>query len=207
MGLNSHSMAIDKNHNLWSCGRNDAGQLGDGTTEDRYSPIKIDIENPILLINSLESASIDITRYLINDSNQYKTYNPDSGWEVIHVSSPTRETFEVYGIEDLSVLTGEAISQLESDTPELLCYTSEDVEEKTVKGTVKAPRWVTVSNSPVTEETLIQEGMDTLDDLNNTRIDQISAPLEKERDLKEGKVYKATFKLNGINVDSEAEVN
>ena len=37
----SHSMAITSSGDLWAWGCNRYGQLGDGTTENRYSPIKI----------------------------------------------------------------------------------------------------------------------------------------------------------------------
>ena len=36
-----HSLAIDNEGNLWSWGSNEYGQLGDGTTTDRLSPIEI----------------------------------------------------------------------------------------------------------------------------------------------------------------------
>jgi alpha-tubulin suppressor-like RCC1 family protein len=37
----NHSMAIDTNGTLWGWGANDRGQLGDGTTGDRHSPVRI----------------------------------------------------------------------------------------------------------------------------------------------------------------------
>lgn len=36
-----HICATRTGHTLWCWGRNDAGQLGNGTTTERYSPIKI----------------------------------------------------------------------------------------------------------------------------------------------------------------------
>ena len=36
-----HSLAIDTAGNLWAWGRNNYGQLGDGSTTDRYSPVQI----------------------------------------------------------------------------------------------------------------------------------------------------------------------
>ena len=36
-----HSAAIDKDGRLWTWGNNDIGQLGDGSTEVRYKPVKI----------------------------------------------------------------------------------------------------------------------------------------------------------------------
>ena len=37
----NHSLAIDENGNLWSWGYNEDGQLGDGTTENKTSPVQI----------------------------------------------------------------------------------------------------------------------------------------------------------------------
>lgn len=38
---NNHNLALDKNGNLWAWGKNDYGQLGDGTTTNSNVPIKI----------------------------------------------------------------------------------------------------------------------------------------------------------------------
>lgn len=38
---NNHNLALDKNGNLWAWGKNDCGQLGDGTTTNSNVPIKI----------------------------------------------------------------------------------------------------------------------------------------------------------------------
>jgi alpha-tubulin suppressor-like RCC1 family protein len=39
--LTSHTAAIKTDGSLWVWGANEQGQLGDGTTEDRHSPVKI----------------------------------------------------------------------------------------------------------------------------------------------------------------------
>jgi alpha-tubulin suppressor-like RCC1 family protein len=36
-----HNLAIDENGGLWAWGDNQYGQLGDGTTIDKHSPVKI----------------------------------------------------------------------------------------------------------------------------------------------------------------------
>ena len=36
-----HAMAIDVDGNLWGWGKNNQGQLGDGTTNDSTTPIRI----------------------------------------------------------------------------------------------------------------------------------------------------------------------
>ena len=41
----SHSLYIHKNRTLWAWGRNSFGQLGDGTTTDRISPVQIGSDN------------------------------------------------------------------------------------------------------------------------------------------------------------------
>ncbi|WP_158520419.1 InlB B-repeat-containing protein [Bombiscardovia coagulans] len=42
-GLGSHSLAVGSDGNVYAWGRNNAGQLGDGTLVDRKSPIKVDM--------------------------------------------------------------------------------------------------------------------------------------------------------------------
>jgi alpha-tubulin suppressor-like RCC1 family protein len=39
-GGNGHSLALDQNGVAWAWGRNDYGQLGEGTTVDRYMPVQ-----------------------------------------------------------------------------------------------------------------------------------------------------------------------
>ena len=41
----SHTVAIRADGSLWAWGNNDYGQLGDGTTTDRYSPVRISTNN------------------------------------------------------------------------------------------------------------------------------------------------------------------
>jgi alpha-tubulin suppressor-like RCC1 family protein len=40
-GGSGTTMAIKKDGSLWAWGANEYGQIGDGTTETRYSPVKI----------------------------------------------------------------------------------------------------------------------------------------------------------------------
>jgi len=40
-GGNGHSLQIDSDGNLWAWGLNDGGQLGDGTTTDKTSPVQV----------------------------------------------------------------------------------------------------------------------------------------------------------------------
>ncbi|MCL1893392.1 MAG: hypothetical protein FWG02_04030 [Holophagaceae bacterium] len=42
---NSHTVAIKSDGSLWAWGINSSGQLGDGTTIDRRSPVRIGIDN------------------------------------------------------------------------------------------------------------------------------------------------------------------
>jgi hypothetical protein len=41
VSTNRHTMIIKSDHSLWGFGKNYLGQLGDGTTTDRHSPVKI----------------------------------------------------------------------------------------------------------------------------------------------------------------------
>ncbi|HBL49073.1 MAG TPA: RCC1 repeat-containing protein, partial [Firmicutes bacterium] len=37
----SHTFAVKNNGTVWACGRNEFGQLGDGTTTDRHTPVQV----------------------------------------------------------------------------------------------------------------------------------------------------------------------
>ena len=38
---NDHSLFLKSNGDVYACGRNIIGQLGDGTTTDRYTPVQV----------------------------------------------------------------------------------------------------------------------------------------------------------------------
>jgi alpha-tubulin suppressor-like RCC1 family protein len=40
-GIGPHTLAVKSDGSLWAWGENESGQLGDGTTIDRLTPIKI----------------------------------------------------------------------------------------------------------------------------------------------------------------------
>ena len=46
-----YSLILKNDGSLWACGKNNCGQLGDGTNIDRYSPVKI--------MDGVNSAGID----------------------------------------------------------------------------------------------------------------------------------------------------
>ena len=37
----SHTLAVRSDGTLWAWGHNDTGQLGDGTTTDRWEPVRV----------------------------------------------------------------------------------------------------------------------------------------------------------------------
>ena len=41
--ISEHNLAIDKDGNVWAWGSNEFGQLGDGTSVDRDSPVRVTI--------------------------------------------------------------------------------------------------------------------------------------------------------------------
>ena len=56
-----HVLALDNNNNLWACGRNEQGQLGDGTTTNKTRLTKIETDITFVQISAGEfhSAGID----------------------------------------------------------------------------------------------------------------------------------------------------
>ena len=57
-----HTLAIAEDGSLWAWGRNEFGQLGDGTTNDRHSPIRIGADNDWVSVsaNLVHSAAIRV---------------------------------------------------------------------------------------------------------------------------------------------------
>lgn len=56
-------------------------------------------------------------------------------WVTVGTAPATKEMFDTHGMTDLSVIKNEAIQQLVSDTPELLCWTDEEGPEASKKAT------------------------------------------------------------------------
>ena len=50
----SSSLALDINGNMWSWGANSYGQLGDGTTIERHTPVQINQINEYSFVNISE---------------------------------------------------------------------------------------------------------------------------------------------------------
>jgi alpha-tubulin suppressor-like RCC1 family protein len=57
-----HSLALDRNGNVWAWGYNSGGQLGDGTIADRYTPVRVVGLSDVVAISAGKSASYAITR-------------------------------------------------------------------------------------------------------------------------------------------------
>ena len=53
-----HSAAIAADGSLWTWGRNEFGQLGDGTTTDRYSPVKVMDDVAAVSLGEIHSAAL-----------------------------------------------------------------------------------------------------------------------------------------------------
>src|SRR5690606_40072170 len=60
----------------------------------------------------------------IGEINLACVSSPD--WQTIGPAPATKEMFDTHGMTDLSIITDEAIQQLTSDAPELLCWTDEE---------------------------------------------------------------------------------
>lgn len=65
-------------------------------------------------------------KYLFQDGTEIKKYESGSGWVSVGTAPATKAMFDQYGMTDLSIIDNNAIQQLTSDTPELLCWTDEE---------------------------------------------------------------------------------
>lgn len=68
--------------------------------------------------------------YLTNNGNwknlnEFKAKKKVKEWSVIGTAPVTKDMFDQHGMTDLSIIDNNAIQQLTSDTPELLCWTDE----------------------------------------------------------------------------------
>lgn len=57
----THACGIDLGGSLWCWGRNEAGQLGDGTTEDRTEPVAVALEAPVRQITANDRFTCAVT--------------------------------------------------------------------------------------------------------------------------------------------------
>ena len=55
-----HSLAVKSDGSLWAWGNNDYGQIGDGTTYNRYSPVPIGPDNDWVMVSGGFSHSLAV---------------------------------------------------------------------------------------------------------------------------------------------------
>jgi len=77
-GLN-HVAVIKEDGSLWTWGRNEYGQLGDGTTEDRYTPIKIMDDAVFVSAGNCHTAAIKSDGSLWVWGDNYHNYHERFG--------------------------------------------------------------------------------------------------------------------------------
>ncbi|WP_157066967.1 hypothetical protein [Alicyclobacillus shizuokensis] len=68
--------------------------------------------------------SVAQNKYLIQDGNDIKAF-VSGAWTTVGQEPITKAMFDSYGMTDLSVLTDAALRQLNSTSPQLLCWTDE----------------------------------------------------------------------------------
>jgi alpha-tubulin suppressor-like RCC1 family protein len=83
-----HSLALESDGTLWGWGANDHGQLGNGTTNDAFSPTPVlwpvPAQPPVAAINLINS------RILADGSYQFGfTNNPGAQFTVLSAANPT----------------------------------------------------------------------------------------------------------------------
>lgn len=66
----NHSLAIDMYGNLWAWGDNSYGQLGDGTTISKTTPVQIEIKNKIKIVEYDYSLGLKIDNNLLQYFNK-----------------------------------------------------------------------------------------------------------------------------------------
>jgi len=75
--ITSHALAITTSGQLWAWGYNVTGQLGDGTTTDRYSPVRIGSES-----NWVTVAASLVASYAINNKGELWAWGYNSVGQV-----------------------------------------------------------------------------------------------------------------------------
>jgi alpha-tubulin suppressor-like RCC1 family protein len=92
----NHSVFLKNDGTLWACGLNSSGQLGDGTTIDRYTPVQV--INLCKLASGIEEIN--------NNAGNIKVY-PNPASDVLTVSSGSRQ--DVVSCIEVFNLLGEKI--------------------------------------------------------------------------------------------------
>ncbi len=140
----------------------------------------------ILENNGNQSQNSKITEMRVHERITVEP-GQESMWYTLGPAPVIEEMFLEHGMEDISFLNEETISQLSSAKPELLCWTDETDPVRRVRQTV-TPGWYPVSNEMPSKEVFLEEGHTNLSLL----------PAEAWLHLKEDfDVFTYTNKLDG----------
>lgn len=150
-------MAIDSDGGLWSWGLNGYGQLGDGTTEDRYEPTKIMDDVVSVCISGSYAMAIKSNGSLWGWGNNVygQLANSDKGVsvepihimdDIVYVSTFEDQYIMAVGNDDSVWLWGKG-ADLESNINDRILSTPIRVDLNNLPDNSDEPDWVIVGNT------------------------------------------------------------
>jgi len=86
-----------------------------------------------------------IGNYLIEDDNKIKKYDVNLGWQVVGDPPVTKSMFDLYGMNDISIISDDAIKNLVSDHFKILYCTNEEITNNNLEY-IAVPKPVVISS-------------------------------------------------------------
>ena len=96
----SHAFAVKNNGTVWACGRNEFGQLGDGTTTDRHTPVQVNGLSNVKAITGGNTHTVALT----NDGAVWTWGRNDCGQLGDGTETNRLTPFQIGGLSNITAI-------------------------------------------------------------------------------------------------------